>query len=226
MTSSQAIIFDLDDTLYPEQSFVFSGYGAVAEFVERKWNIPSPRTKTELQKHFQNGNRNNTLGTWLDEHGFDQSHLQTLIAVYRDHMPTIIVFDGIRDLLVELSRENRLGLISDGFLATQQRKLTSLKISQYFSSIVFSDQWGRAYWKPAERPYRHALSQLGVSPEHAVYIGDNPEKDFVTANALGMRTIRVRRVGGIYADREPPSAEHSPNVVVTSTSELQAAIFD
>ena len=36
MPSTRAIVFDLDDTLYPEQAFVFSGYEAVARVFARR----------------------------------------------------------------------------------------------------------------------------------------------------------------------------------------------
>ena len=35
MRKAEAIVFDLDDTLYPEREYVFSAYRAVAKWIER-----------------------------------------------------------------------------------------------------------------------------------------------------------------------------------------------
>ena len=36
-------------------------------------------------------------------------------------------------------------------------------------------------------------------------------KDFLGARAAGMRSVRVRSAGGLYADLEPPGAAHAPD---------------
>ncbi len=40
MAGIRAVIFDLDDTLYPEPSYVFSGYRAVAKPFARNSGTP------------------------------------------------------------------------------------------------------------------------------------------------------------------------------------------
>ena len=42
------------------------------------------------------------------------------------------------------------------------------------------------------------LQELEVEAEEAVYIGDNPTKDFITANKLGIFTIMIKNDNGIY----------------------------
>ena len=45
-----------------------------------------------------------------------------------------------------------LGLISDGYLVAQQKKLAALNIREAFQAVVFSDAFGRDSWKPSPRP--------------------------------------------------------------------------
>ena len=44
------------------------------------------------------------------------------------------------------------------------------------------------------------LQELEVEAEEAVYIGDNPTKDFITANKLGIFTIMIKNDKGIYCN--------------------------
>ena len=52
--------------------------------------------------------------------------------------------------------------------------------------------------KPGENIYREALKRIGIPPEKALFISDDPEADLVTAGRMGMRTAFV--LSGKYAD--------------------------
>lgn len=52
--------------------------------------------------------------------------------------------------------------------------------------------------KPAEKIYREALKRIGVPPEEALFISDDPVADLVTAGRLGMATAFV--LSGKYSD--------------------------
>jgi putative hydrolase of the HAD superfamily len=86
--------------------------------------------------------------------------------------------------------------------------------------IVVSDDYGLDAWKPSAVPYRAALDQLGVEAANAVYVGDNPHKDFVGARALGMATVRVRRTIGDHA-RTVLDPDYEADVTVASLDELR-----
>ncbi len=48
----KAVVFDLDDTLYPEKDYVMSGFSAVAEYAQAALKIE--RAKSELVKLYEN----------------------------------------------------------------------------------------------------------------------------------------------------------------------------
>ncbi len=224
MTTFQAIIFDLDDTLYPEIFFVESGFRAVAQRAERQWGVTADLCFAQLCELFQSGVRGDTFDKWLAMHDLPVEESQQLVEVYRSHPPKIALFPGVHELLLEWSVEHKLGLVSDGFLEVQERKFKALNLKSFFSSVVFSDRWGREFWKPHTRPYRHTLQELRVAAEDAVYVGDNPAKDFVSARALGMYTVQVRHSTGTYRDTLPPTADHQPHVTVASIDELRRVL--
>ncbi|MCA9936769.1 MAG: HAD family hydrolase [Anaerolineales bacterium] len=222
-TALKAIIFDMDDTLYPERSYVLSGFRAVATWAEAQWQIPAAEGYAYFLDLFNAGVRGDTFNRWLAAHHISpvDGVVPQLVAVYREHLPEIDLFPHVPQILAQFRQQYRLGLLSDGYLGVQQRKLAALQAAPLFDTIVFSDQWGRGAWKPAARPYESALAQLQVSAEEAVYIADNPKKDFLGARQVGMWAVWLRQPGGEYTDIQPPSAQHAPHLSVPSWEALR-----
>jgi putative hydrolase of the HAD superfamily len=55
--------------------------------------------------------------------------------------------------------------------------------------IVFSEEVG--FRKPQPEIFLHALTQLGVDPEHAMFVGDRLETDVQGAAQVGMATVQA-----------------------------------
>lgn len=225
MSTWHAVIFDLDDTLYPERQYVLSGFRAVAAWAEAQLAIPAAEGFAELRQLFDCGVRGDTYNRWLAARGLlSETYVAEMVRVYRQHPPTLTPFAEVPALVSALRKRYRLGLVSDGYLAVQQRKLAALGLVDHLDAAVFSDTWGRAAWKPSEQPFRAVLSQLGVDASRALYVADNPIKDFLGARRIGMGTVRVRWPEGEYAHLEPPTADHAADVTCASLSELEACV--
>jgi putative hydrolase of the HAD superfamily len=221
----QAIVFDLDDTLYPERDYVRSGFAAVAAWSESRLGVDAAEGRADLQALFDRGVRGTTFDEWLRARGLPREPwIAQLVDVYRAHEPSLCCFPGVRELLRALGERHRLGLVSDGLLAVQRRKLAALGIEGFFDAVVFSDEGGRAAWKPSPRPFRIVLERLRVPPARAVYVADNAAKDFLGARRAGMGTVWVRRPGGEYASLDPPSADHAPDREIADLSFLNSAL--
>jgi putative hydrolase of the HAD superfamily len=128
-------------------------------------------------------------------------------------------------LLDELHRSCKLGLLTDGYIDVQRRKVNALGIRHYFDTIIYSDEWGRDAWKPSLRPFRAVLERLSVPPENAVYVADNPLKDFLGANQIGMATIRTHYTKGDYDRFVPPTPEHAATVDIESYEHLRTTLI-
>ena len=221
----QAIVFDLDDTLYPERAYVLSGMRAVAAWAERRWGLPEERSFAELRGLVDQGVRGDTFNRWLGAHGLDSAErVDALVSVYRAHEPQIEPYRGARQLLGRLGRSCPLGLVTDGYLDVQQRKVAALGLARRFQAIVYSDQWGRDAWKPSCRPFREVLEQLSVAPGRAVYVGDNPRKDFRAPRRLGMETIRIHHADGLHCHLRPDSEDDEPDWETSGLGSLEALI--
>jgi putative hydrolase of the HAD superfamily len=70
---------------------------------------------------------------------------------------------------------------------------THMAFAHEMNVIVTSALVG--YEKPDERTYRAALDPLGVAPEDALHIGDQPRSDVAGALRIGMRAALIDRYG-------------------------------
>lgn len=217
------IVFDLDDTLYPERQFVRSGYQAVAEMLREQTGRDEPFADW-LWRRFLAGQSSNAFNA-LDEQfnlGLDASDIGQLIERYRTHQPNITPFADIPPLLDAIASVGwKLGLLSDGPGPTQRNKLAALGLAGRFEAVVISGEQGAA--KPEPAIFQAARDQLALPHEACCYIADNRAKDFLGANKLGWQSVQVLREGQIHAAKPaPPGGE--PSIVIRDPADIASAI--
>lgn len=224
MPRTRAVVFDLDDTLYPESAYVRSGFRAVAAEAARSYGVSADEAYAELEGLFEDGVRGDTFDRWLSARGID-GEVADLVAVYRGHQPAIEPFPEAPPLLARLRAEGYLlGLLSDGEPEIQYGKLDAIGLRAAFDATLVSGELGRDAWKPSPRGLTTLLERLGVEPSEAVYVSDNPAKDFKAARDAGMRSIRVRRSSGVYSGLEPQGADHAPDHEVATLAEAESLV--
>ena len=81
----------------------------------------------------------------------------------------------------------KLGLITNGSIRMQSRKLQCLGLSPLFDTILISDAEGIS--KPDRQIFHRALDRLNTNPAQAVFVGDHPDVDVAGARAAGMQAI-------------------------------------
>jgi putative hydrolase of the HAD superfamily len=217
----RAVVFDLDDTLYPERDFVLGGFMAVARWAEANLGVLADAGYAGLCRLYESGVRGDTFDRWLEQHGIEPGPIvPRLVQVYREHEARLSPFPDVPGMLQRIRRGQRVGLLSDGFLDVQQRKLRALGLGHLFDAVVFADEWGRRAWKPSTTPFLAILERLDVPAVSAVYVADNPLKDFLGARQIGMSTVQVLRPGGEYARTSAPTPQHAADQVVYQLAEL------
>ena len=225
MAIFQAVLFDLDDTLYPERAYVRSGFKAAAAWAEQELGIDRSTGFEELWAYFVAGVRGNTYNLWLESHGIKEDQwIPKLVDVYRSHKPDIEPYPGVRELLETLQKRTKLGLITEGHTAAQRNKLAALGLESMFPVIVITGMENREFWKPHTRPYITALDALGVEAADSVYVGDNPRKDFFGARQLGMGTVRVKWPPGLNTPLQAESAANEADATITDLNNLQEVL--
>ena len=220
------VVFDLDDTLYDEIEYCKSGFAAVAEFLaDRLDGTDSEQTYNILWRQFISGNRTKTFNAALDELkiSYDDNIINDMVGIYRNHKPDIKLPPDSRKVLCLLSKKYTLGLLTDGFLPAQKLKVQALDIEKYFKSIIYTEEFGRDFWKPSSVGFTKIMDNLDSRPENTVYIADNEKKDFIAPNQLGILTIQLIRPARIrrFADR---GSDVSAREIIDQISRLPALL--
>lgn len=225
ISACDAVVFDLDDTLYLERQYVRSGARAVAAWLAPQLGYDPVATASELLAAVNRDPVRDPFGRWLRRRGLDGSRwLPGMLECYRAHRPDIRLQPGVERLLNQLSHTHALGVVTDGRCEQQRLKIEALGLDRWPLAIVLSDEIGREFWKPSVKPYRLALTLMGVRPEQAVYVGDNPAKDFLGARRAGMLSLRWRRRGGLHAREEPTGADYAPDRETTCMRGLERSL--
>lgn len=221
MNPTQAVIFDLDDTLYPERDYAFSGFDAVAQAYRDLLGDPV-ETAQQMRALFDTPHRRRVFDQILEQRSptANASELiANMVATYRAHAPKISLPEESVRVLAELSGSVRMGIITDGPAQMQRAKLKALGLAEnnalnderrdpkgavhaLFEVILVTDELGPAFAKPRSAAFELMAERLGVAHAACAYVADNPAKDFVAPNALGWLSIRVIREGGVYVDAE------------------------
>lgn len=185
------VIFDLDDTLYSEKQYIRSGYKAVAKL------LGDEALADRLWTYFENGKP--AIDELLNELGCIGRKEECLEA-YREQIPEITLYDGVVDLILELkSKGIKVGIITDGRVSGQKRKLRALGLDKLLDDIIITDELGGTQFrKPCDIAFRVTQRRWGLPFEQMVYVGDNAEKDFQAPKQLGMRALYFKNEDGLY----------------------------
>lgn len=219
----KVLVFDLDDTLFPEHEFVLSGFQVVSNWVAKKYSLLE--FFEVAWQFFKEGKRNQIFNLTLEKLGveYDPCMIQELVQIYRQHKPIISLHEDAKWAINHFKRSKKLGLITDGYLLTQQNKVEALKIEGSFDAIIYSDLYGRENWKPSSFSYKKIMESLRCQGKECVYVGDNPSKDFVTAKKLGWITVRICRQGGEYSSITTDN-NHEADIKLLSLTDLEVTL--
>ncbi len=221
----QALIFDLDDTLYPEKEFARSGFRAVARHIESRYRCSFDLAFSTMMMAFESGGRKEAFPALQLRLPAGLVPLAELVEVYRRHTPEICLFPGYLQLLQELSSRYRLGVITDGLPAVQQRKVRALGIESVMDKIVYTWEYGSDRQKPHPHSFSVMLDSLRVDPQSALYIGDNSDKDCRGAHGVGMKCAEIRHAELEGVSFDSPIRE-KPDYVLDSLLQLPQVLMN
>lgn len=130
------------------------------------------------------------LAEVLDSLGLPQTDAARLHHVFAHHELGHIP-DGHCHALRELAKTHRLGLVSNLWSekALFIRAFRQCHIHHLFETMVFSSD--HSLIKPSPKLFQKALDHFGSPSNRVLFIGDSPERDMATAEALGLGTLLV-----------------------------------
>jgi putative hydrolase of the HAD superfamily len=218
-----AVLFDLDDTLYPQAAWLDGAWAAVAAR-GAALGVPEAELLAALRGVAALGSdRGRIIDRALARCACGDVDVAPLVDAFRAHAPAELhCYPGVAEALRALSALLPVGIVTDGDPVIQRAKIRALGLAA--DVVVYSDENGRRHRKPDPLPFANALDALALDARDVVFVGDRPDKDVAGAIAAGMRVIRVRT--GEYASRpDDPAPWHSVASAVDAIELLQHAII-
>jgi putative hydrolase of the HAD superfamily len=226
----RGIVFDLDDTLFDQASFKRSGFKAVAAWLETRKNLDKATVLSEMEAILDGHGPSYPymFDRLAEKIGTGKELVPDMVQVFVEHEPEIQCYEGVHEMLSRLRRIYRLGILTDGRLAVQQRKIRALGLEEKVDEILYSDSMGLE--KPSVVLFEWFEQRLNMPGDHMMYVGDNPRKDFYGANLRNWTTVRI--LAGEYrnleygSDSEPclntMNSQYNSDVEAKTISELES----
>jgi putative hydrolase of the HAD superfamily len=221
----KAVIFDIDDTLYPEIEFVKSGFTAVTYHLANKYNQDPDLLLSRMMNILEISGRGKIFDTILRDLGvFSEDNVKLLLYLYRAHQPKISLYEDVLPAIDQLRAEGFcLGIVTDGMGSVQRNKIRALELDNLFDIIVCTDEIGPEDWKPSKTPFNIVLELLDTPAQEAAYVGNDSSKDFIGPNELEMMTIQIVREEGMHLSGRNINQKNA-DVVVSSLIDLMPVL--
>lgn len=97
------------------------------------------------------------------------------------------LFEGAHEVLSALKEKYKLHIITNGFLESQEMKLSRTNLKQYFDQVFISEVIG--LYKPDIALFNHALDVVGAESHQVLMIGDSLEADILGAKNAGIDQV-------------------------------------
>lgn len=184
------IVFDLDDTLYEDLTYVLSGFRVVSTFLSTVLHKDPDEIFAELKKELE-VKRGEVFNRFLLKEGaYTKGLVKKCLSLYRGHHPTIKLFPDAEECLNQLKRFP-LYVVTDGNRSVQKSKCEALGLPLRVKKCLCTSAYGLKYAKPSPYCFQKICQWEKTVPQKVVYIADNPYKDFVGIKPLGFKTIRL-----------------------------------
>jgi 2-haloalkanoic acid dehalogenase type II len=223
--SIKAVLFDLDDTLWPVETVIMQ-----AELTLHQWmdahapSITQHHTIESLRKRRQALVKTNPrfeydlwelrhtmLSQVFHEYGSDQSLADQAMAVFADARNKVQLYDEVIPVLNQLQTQVVLGSISNGFADLQ-----AIGLAPYFKVSLAAHSFGCA--KPDPRIFTAACAALNLLPQQVLFVGDDLALDVAAAQQVGMQGVWMNR-----RNLKPEDTRHQhvkPDVTISNLHQI------
>lgn len=219
---ARAIVFDLDDTLYPYRRFLTSGFVAVAAHLAATTGLDARLGFAALHGASRGATRGHEIQVCLDRYDLPASLLPELVEVFRHHDPRLRRLPVITRLLSDLRESGwRLGILTNGQPSIQARKIQALGLRPLVDVVLYASACGTGEGKPDPEAFAAIARQLSAPPERTVVVGNDEHCDVSGARAAGMRAVRC----DAWVRQSIPSAANAITTRLTDVPAIALALL-
>lgn len=209
------LVFDLDDTLYNEETYVLSGFKAVSNFLTTTYKLSD--TSNDMFNYMKENGRGKVFDYILHKHDlYTKTLIRKCISIYRLHRPNIELSSEAKDCLERFEKYKKY-IVTDGNKIVQKNKIEALNLKKYIAKSYITYQYGKKYSKPSIYCFELIKQKENCNFEDIIYLGDNPNKDFINIKKVGCKTIRVNQ--GYFKNRKY-TPEQEAHLTIQSLNEF------
>ena len=206
MKEVKAVLFDLDNTLYPYHENHVRGVRAAHKLYSKKYSLSfisfmKLYTKAAIKSHdftAKNADQHDRRLHFqyvfeLDKKPIDYQLILDMFDVYWDNMIKHSKLDpGTKQLLAWIKKQGyKVGMITDLTMDVQFKKIIKFGLAPYFDVVLTSEEAGIE--KPSPKIFKLILEKLQVKSSETIMVGDNPDRDILGANKMRMTSVLMRR---------------------------------
>jgi putative hydrolase of the HAD superfamily len=226
MRDVQAIIFDLDDTLWEVGPVIVRAEHAMFAFLAERYprvlerhtleSMREVRARMALEhpamRHDFTWLRLESLRHHAREAGYPDSLAQEAFAVFYRARNEVTLFADVLPALEQLYPRYRLFAVSNG-----NADLATIGLARFFEHALAARDAGML--KPDPRIFGLLLQRAGLAGEQVVHVGDDAVADVEGARRAGVTPVWLNRAG-----RDWPAAAAPAPLTVRTLAEL-AGLF-
>ncbi|HEY0602374.1 MAG TPA: pyrimidine 5'-nucleotidase [Herpetosiphonaceae bacterium] len=210
----RAILFDLDNTLYPASSGVMQTIDRrIGEYVQQRLGLPED--EAAQLRHYLYTTYGTTLRGLQERHAGVETE-EYLQFVHNIEIDKLLTFDAELDIALSRLHVPKL-IFTNSPREHAERVLSAMQLTHHFEQI-FDLRCFNFVAKPDPSCYEHVLAELGISGSEALLLEDTV-LNLPPAKALGMTTILIAEL-----PRDCDSADYQVQHVLAGLSIAQTLV--
>jgi HAD superfamily hydrolase (TIGR01549 family) len=196
-------VFDLDNTIYKEEDYLFEAYKNIAASIVTKLpNLNEEVLYLTLLKLYESEGRTRLFNKFLTPFDPEEHFLQDCLHILRSFRPEgkYAIFPEIKPILSELIfRKKIVYILTNGNPEQQRNKINNIQWEglDRSMSFLFADELEP---KPSPAGVEYILKNTGVDKNHTIMIGDS-EDDRICAGNSFISFIDVKVLSGLSTTR-------------------------
>lgn len=221
MTTFDAVVFDLDDTLCRHDGDLAAAYHRAFEAVDCEPFGTPEALWAELDGPLDPDDEVGYLGVGFARLAAQRGRsavdpLALAAALIAEIDTTAVTYMPGAEAALTAAREyGPVGILTNGPADRQQGKLRALDLESRVDAVVYAGDLSRR--KPHVDPFESILATLGTAVDRTLYVGDSLKFDVAGAQNAGLPVAWLRK-DGIEA------GQYQPEYVLDSLIDLEAVL--
>lgn len=179
ISTKQAFIFDLDNTLYPEKDYLYQIYYMIGQFIEYQETFDHDKITKFLIDEFEQNGRKNLFNKLIERFGLSEEYMENFLRLMRTgRLPLrLMLYKEIEILLNELvDLDKKIFILTNGNPEQQYNKIIQIDWNglQQYIKCYFANEIKP---KPAPDAMLKIIEEHELNKDEIIFIGDSVEDE-------------------------------------------------